>query len=374
MRQFMPSWCNPYPCCSVTTILREILSLWEKCLGSHCVPPPPSRIPYPLLSKKERKLLSVFCKRGENNSQEKRCDYAFKQQKKRGWGRENNDKGHIAGEEPPWRLLCRDLLQLWFGVRLSSPRACVKANLPGVNSSIMKENFIWLLCVTTWDSFPPNLGWFKHGKLYCFFSISFDFFRFIPAILNKWLCWAREKKKNRRLKVWMLLLREEEVVFHLPLSSHPSPISLFIPCEPIGSTTVRCYCCRGCTTNACHNVARPVGLYTSRDTLIYFHCWRPQTMWLNTHTEARVCIIVVQTSVFSLFLINLPPWCCESELWLIPTGVKRFTSYLNTQTHTHTHLGINMHLMEWTAVDQMSDHIFSFLSVGPGWKRVLPAC
>lgn len=69
-------------------------------------------------------------------------------------GRENNDKSHIAEEEPPWRLLCRDLLQLWFGVRLSSPRACVKTNLPGVNSSIMKVNFIRLFCVLPEILFP----------------------------------------------------------------------------------------------------------------------------------------------------------------------------------------------------------------------------
>lgn len=230
-----------------------------------------------------------------------------------------------------------------------------------------REFYPAVLCAT-WDSFPTEVV-LSTARLFCNFIWVL---RSIPAILNKWSC------GEKWTKVWMLLLREEEVMFHLPLySSSSTPPSslfcLFIPCEPTGFTTVRCYRCWGCTTIACHNVARPVGPCTSLDTLIYFHCQRPQTMWLNnkhthTHTEAGMFVIVVQTSVCSLFLVNLPPWCsetvsCESHL----QGRK---SSLLISTHKHTHTFRHKHMLNGlnSSGSNVGLHIFLF------WVWDMAAC
>lgn len=116
--------------------------------------PPPSNPPSSI-KKKEGKLLPVFCElSGKYLSGEKgvimlseRSKKVKKKKKKGGEVGGGNDKSLTLLKFLHPGAGCAETCSCWLWVRLSSLRACVKTNLPGVSSSQMEERIIWLSIV-----------------------------------------------------------------------------------------------------------------------------------------------------------------------------------------------------------------------------------
>lgn len=116
-------------------------------------PPPPSTPPPPPHHKKRRETpSSLLWTKREISLRREGCDYAFRKEQK-SLEKKGGELG--GGDNKSLTLLkflhpgagCAETCSCWLWVRLSSLRACVKTNLPGVSSSQMEERIIWLSIV-----------------------------------------------------------------------------------------------------------------------------------------------------------------------------------------------------------------------------------
>lgn len=130
-----------------------------------------------------------------------------------------------------------------------------------------------------------------------------------------------------------ILLRQKEVLFHPPLptpSPHPTP-NRHHSSLSLSSLWTNRFChspllLLGCTTTmTCHNVARPVRLYTNRDTLTSVHTLSlPENR--TSHAVKREC-----------FLLACLLFCYDIRShWSTTSGGKSLFLTL-TDRHTDTH-------------------------------------
>lgn len=131
--------------------------------------------------------------------------------------------------------------------------------------------------------------------------------------------------------LWMLL-REEEVRFQLPLPAPPQYFLFFSPSKPTGFATVHCCCCCCCcTTMTCHNVARPVRLYTSHDTVTLEASYHVVEI-VHTHIHTCSCFqCIILTCNANEFFVH-----CFNKSDIKRTNHAFRGKKFLTSTHTHT--------------------------------------